>query len=347
MSILSPADEEREISSNLNSSMLFNFLMVFIFADTTIHHHEFTHLHNGIRWDDVYSTMSHTVSKKSANMNRRIILSAISILYLICFSNFITQWYILDLSVVINGDTRQSIFIATEFGPVWIFVLTVFLLYSLLIVSDGLLVPSFIAPFSSAVKQVWICFNIWGQSFRIILVPLTLVVVEFGLFVAVIALSVLISQASSDAKATLVNSISSALAFVSSGTTVITSLLIGYKIHSTYRFHDRHFKRLFNHVVIVFIESSAAYSLVLVINATSTVIPSATLFGSPLAQMQYYVDVVLIIVAGMAPTVMVARLGLANPDDFRSQRGSGVSVNATGEVNASTQIGQWAPNPSS
>ncbi|PPQ81329.1 hypothetical protein CVT25_015085 [Psilocybe cyanescens] len=384
MPIISPADEESNISSNLNSSMLFNFLMV---------------------------------SKKSANMNRRIILSAISVLYLLCFFNFIFQWYILDWSVVINGDTRKSVFIATVEGPHWAFVLTVFLVYSLFIVSDGLL--------------IWMCFNTWGQSFRIILVPLILVVVEFSttvitslligykihstyrfhdrhfkrlfnhvvtvfiessgafslmlvinaisiawyildwcfvingdtrntmflstiegpqwtwaltdslpsssflvsdgllvcryhiidyrtkfintltdmvmlqnlgtiissLFLAQRVFTVLNNRQTTPARATLFNNITRAFGFVSLGTTAITTLLIGYKIHSTYRFHDRHFKRLFNHLVIVFIESSAAYSLVLVIDAINVAVPLSQSLGSTLSQMQYYVDAILAIAA--------------------------------------------------
>lgn len=54
---------------------------------------------------------------------------------------FVIQWYYLDFAVVINGDTKETIFNATiEGGPVWIFVLFQFFFYSVFVVSDGLLV---------------------------------------------------------------------------------------------------------------------------------------------------------------------------------------------------------------
>lgn len=54
---------------------------------------------------------------------------------------FILQWYLLDLQVVIDGDTRESIVLSIiGGGPRQIGALDDFLFYFLLIISNGLLV---------------------------------------------------------------------------------------------------------------------------------------------------------------------------------------------------------------
>ncbi|PPQ82850.1 hypothetical protein CVT25_009221 [Psilocybe cyanescens] len=244
------------------------------------------------------------VSKKAENTNRRIVLSVISVLYLICFSDFIFQWYFLDWFVVVNGDTRESIFFGTlGGGPAWMGVLNTFLFYSLLIVSDGLL--------------IWRCYHVWGQSFLVILGPLILFVTEFGLFATATTLAGLTNTITSNTKDIIVsNLISSAVTLVSLVTTIITTLLIGYKIHSSSRFDKSPSKRLFNHVVVLVTESAAAYSLILLFEAIFTIDTSFSVVGSPYLLVQYYLEVVTIFVAkqGMAPTVLVARIVLRNPN---------------------------------
>ncbi|PPQ95158.1 hypothetical protein CVT25_013303 [Psilocybe cyanescens] len=106
--------QERNISASLNALMLLNFFMV---------------------------------SKKSANVNRRIVLSAISLLYVLCFSQLLVQWYSLHWTFVTNGSTRETIFLGTVGeDPQWIFVLSSLLLYSLVLVPDGLLVDMEMLP---------------------------------------------------------------------------------------------------------------------------------------------------------------------------------------------------------
>lgn len=183
---------------------------------------------------------------------------------------------------------------------------------------------------------------------------------------------------SSSANAVLGNNISSALIFVSLGTTVLTTFLIGYKIHSTSRLNGPSSKKFFNRVVVLVVESAAAYSLVLFLNAIIAVVPSFLTLGSPLYEAEYYVDAVLIVVAvcsfyyssddpfsltydqGMAPTILVARIALTNPNNtvtsvpitdisglqFNSEQSndSGRSTNAIeGDVNASIQTNDAEP----
>ncbi|PPQ92897.1 hypothetical protein CVT25_010452 [Psilocybe cyanescens] len=286
--------QENQIRANLNSSMLLNFLMV---------------------------------SKKPVNSNHCIVLSAISVLYCLCFLYFAVQWYYLDWVLVVNGDTRESIFLATVVdGLDWIWVLCGFLANSMFIISDGLL--------------IWRCYHVWGQSFWAILAPLIPLVAECGLSVATTVFSAKFSSATSDANFILFNNISSALIFVSLGTTVIVTFIIGYRLHSASRIHHLSSRRLYNHIVTIIIESAAAYSLVLLFEAITVVVPSGAVIGSSLQYSSYYMDGILTAVSnqGMAPTVLVARIALTDPNStdapatlthisgdlqFGSQQGSG------------------------
>ncbi|PPQ94337.1 hypothetical protein CVT25_000296 [Psilocybe cyanescens] len=143
--------QENEISGNLNSSMLLNFLMgkspllhTYVDQVFTLWYMEepytFT-VSSSIDLKRKMSRMCSTVSKKPMNLNRCIVLAAISALYFLYFLDFIMEWYDLDWVVVINGDTRESIFLATMGdGLQWTLALSIFLQNSLLIISDGLLV---------------------------------------------------------------------------------------------------------------------------------------------------------------------------------------------------------------
>ncbi|PPQ79200.1 hypothetical protein CVT25_002778, partial [Psilocybe cyanescens] len=229
--------------------------------------------------------------------------------------------------------------------------------------------------------QIWRCYHAWGQSFRVIAVPLILLVAECSLFVAAMILNVKFSKVTSDANAILFNNILSALTFVSLGTTVITTFLIGYRIYYASRLNSGSpSKRLFNRIAVMIIESAAAYSFVLILDAIFTAVPSSIVVASPLDIADDYVENVLLIVAvrsfhylsnypasqtynqGMAPTVLVARTALVNPNSteasttithmsglkFESQQGGGggQSGNDTqGGVNESTHTDNTEPTP--
>ncbi|PPQ88152.1 hypothetical protein CVT25_005050 [Psilocybe cyanescens] len=111
-----------------------------------------------------------------------------------------------------------------------------------------------------------------------------------GLLVATTVLNVKISPITSDANANLGNNITSALALVSLGTTVTTTFIIGYKIHSVSRIH------------------AAAYSLALLLYAIDAVVPSFEALGSPMGEASYYITVIVPVVTGMASTILVARI---------------------------------------
>ncbi|PPQ88043.1 hypothetical protein CVT25_000870 [Psilocybe cyanescens] len=294
-------------------------------------------------------TMYIYLSKKPANLNRRIVLSAISVLYFLCFLEFIIDWYYINWTIVTNGNTRESIFWGTVgYGLEWIWVLNDFLQNSLLIISDGLL--------------IWRCYHVWGQSFWAILVPLILFAAELGLNVVATVLDIKFCLITSDANTSLYNNTTSALTFVSLGTTVTATFIIGYRIHSVSQRRDPSSRRLFNHIATIIIESAAAYSIVLLLDAIIYGVPSLIVLGSPLSQAECYVGAILTVVSGMAPTILVARIAtndnnsvasatlthISGDLEFGSQQGSGSGRSGTatgGDVNSFVQVDDAEPTP--
>ncbi|PPQ95162.1 hypothetical protein CVT25_013307 [Psilocybe cyanescens] len=250
-------------------------------------------------------TMYLYMSKKPANVNRRVVLSAISALYLLCLSQFIEQWCSIDLDVVINGDTRETIYVSTvEGGPPWVWISCIVLIN---VPTDMEVLPYLgeIAP------------NNFGTN----------------------------GQLTSDVNAKLFNNITSASMFVSLGTTMITTFLIGYRIYSASHANAVPSRRLFNRIWALVVESAAVYSFVLLVDSIYYVLPSFIVLGSPLEVVGYYVEPVQIFVTnqGMAPTILVARIALTNPSNpvaptvthisglqFGSQHRSGGSRGTTG-----------------
>ncbi|PPQ87547.1 hypothetical protein CVT25_008472 [Psilocybe cyanescens] len=264
--------------------------------------------------------------------------------------NFLMGWYFLDWVVVINGDTRESIFSGgLGESPQWIWVLSDFLVTSSFVVADGLL--------------IWRCYHVWGQSFRAILAPLILLVVEFGLFLATIVLKAKLGEINIPVHAILFNNIRSALIFVSLGTTAITTFLIVYRIYSASRLNALPSKRLFNRIVVMIIESAAAYTLLLAFETITVIVPSFNNVGSTWSEVSYYVQAVLSVVAnqGMAPTILVARIATNDNHTIASSTithisglqfgphqgsGSGRSGNTTGgDINASVHADNADPSP--
>uniref|UniRef100_A0A8H7XVV4 Uncharacterized protein n=1 Tax=Psilocybe cubensis TaxID=181762 RepID=A0A8H7XVV4_PSICU len=225
-----------------------------------------------------------------------IVISAISVLYFLCFLDCLLQWYFLNFLIVSNGDTRESIFNwIIVGGKRWMWVLNNFLFYCLFVVSDVLL--------------IWRCYHVWGKSWRIIVVPSFLLVVECGLSFAITLLDGINSSMSSDAKFRLCHSITSALLFASLATTVSTTFAIGYRIHHYVKEMGHRFtsERKLNNIIVMLLESAALYSILLIVYAVMAVVPSFNTAGSPVLQASYYVRAIL---TGMAPTILVARLAL-------------------------------------
>lgn len=91
-------------------------------------------------WLYANSQMHSKVLKRQSSPNNRIVLSAISFLYFLALVDSVLQWYFLDVEILTNGDTRDSIFYAALGGPQWTTAISDVLFTLILMVSDALMV---------------------------------------------------------------------------------------------------------------------------------------------------------------------------------------------------------------
>ncbi|PPQ80734.1 hypothetical protein CVT25_001854 [Psilocybe cyanescens] len=306
--------QESIVSDNLNCTILLSFLMglyTMVYAGTMYLYR----MSSCIQIVAVNADRA-AVSQKATNSNHYVVLPTISMLYLLSMSTFIIQWYTLDWAVVINGDTRLSMFLSTlAGGPAWTFVVTDVLFYSVIIVSDGLLV-SYISVGNNIAYhpikiQIWRCYHVWGQSLRVTSLPVVFLLAEFGLFVAGLITSLHVGSVTNPTDAALSGNIQSAQIFVSFGTTIITTCMIAYKIHSSSRLTAPTSKRTFKHIMNVLIGSAAGYSLVILVYAVILVVPASESIQSSLSNVVFYMQIVVTAVGGMAPTIVVGRIALS------------------------------------
>ncbi|KAH9478963.1 hypothetical protein JR316_0009426 [Psilocybe cubensis] len=278
--------ENYALSSILNASMLYNFLM-------------------GIYTIVYAGTLYVYLSKRSSSTGRWIVLTCISALYVFSVVNFILHWTFLSRVFIAHGDTKTSIFLASLVNPAW-FDITDELCQGLpLVISDALL--------------TWRCYHAWGQSVKIAAVLSLLCIAELALGIAY----VVFQSTSASARAPHVGvNIETALAFISLLATSSATFLIGYRIRIVSdtlggpvrqgRSSRAIRAKAYTRIVVTIVESSAVYAVALFMFALTTVVPVFRDAESPMSQAGLYIDAVLLIVAGLAPTVMVLRLALAS-----------------------------------
>ncbi|KAF8886623.1 hypothetical protein CPB84DRAFT_1850084 [Gymnopilus junonius] len=209
------------------------------------------------------------------------------------------QWFLLRDAVVNQGATRKSIYVAIFTSPIWVSLLTSISIYSLAFLADTLL--------------IWRCFNVWNRSLRVILFPLVTLFAEGALFLTVIIFSSAVDLSPSNNQAIIFNRLIAAGLFMTLVTSVVTTLLISYRIYSVAGTKDAlpGSKRRFKHVVEILTESAAVYSVVAIMLAVVTIIPQTSNAFAPLLGAQDMISILFVFTAGCAPTIMVARVALA------------------------------------
>ncbi|KAH9483403.1 hypothetical protein JR316_0002869 [Psilocybe cubensis] len=237
------------------------------------------------------------LSKASSDVghHRKIVLGGISALYWLTFLNSASMWNSLTWSLVLNGGNKNSMFWSSLLVPLWISALSSVIENIIFVISDALL--------------IWRCYHVWGQSVRMIAVPLLLLFAELVLAFAATVLNILSTDLTNGKNMTLDDNILVALFFVSLATTSCATFLIGWRIYTA----SGHIGRSkYTHIITTIIESSAVYSLVLLVLAIHTVTRFSREIESPWFEMSAYTSLALNFVPGFAPTVMVLRLAIAN-----------------------------------
>ncbi|KDR80140.1 hypothetical protein GALMADRAFT_1181105 [Galerina marginata CBS 339.88] len=299
--------EKSIISSALNSSILLIFLM-------------------GIYTMVYFGSLYQYLSRRGSQ--RRYIITSITLLYLFALCQTGIQWYNLDFMFVEKGGTRESILASISTTPPWIILLSYTCTSFTLVLADGIL--------------VWRCFFVWNRSLRVILLPLVFLFAEIVLSITTM---ILVGEFNFHAKfvtleqAVLVNRVQAALFFVSFASSLATTMLIAYRIHSVSKLDCVSWGR-FRHIIEIVVQSAAITSLALLLQA----IPSAlAFFPSNLAiiTLYNYGPALAIPITGLAPTVMVARVcGAADTSTHLStiHRLSGLQFQGQSTTYNGTQI---------
>jgi len=225
----------------------------------------------------------------------RIVVTIMTMLYMLGIAQFGIQWYICSWNFTTNGDTRETVFVSLFNGPVWTRLVITITSFSMCILADGLL--------------IWRCFHVWNRSRRVISFLLFLFISEIGLYVAqilVVCIEANFKQVTAK-EAFNLNALESALFFVSFATTIATTLLISYRIYSVTR--DTSFsKGHLHHVTEIVLQSGAVYSCAIFIAALAAVIPGNGNAASRVYALSSYATYLLVPIAGIAPTIMIARV---------------------------------------
>ncbi|KJA18999.1 hypothetical protein HYPSUDRAFT_1096887 [Hypholoma sublateritium FD-334 SS-4] len=237
--------------------------------------------------------------KSSRNL---MVLAAITIIYVCNVAQISGQWVITKTLLLMAGQPKVASFsyalTATSHG--WNVLLDEICVLTISGLADGLL--------------IWRCYNVWDKSLSVIAVSSIFLLAEIGLYLSAIIIGCInhLNPATATVTATL-NHLVSAAIFMTLGTTLLTTLLIVYRIHSTMRQNGLHRSRNpFQHILELLVQSAAPYAVVCLLFAIEGVVPENAVDSWRLYTVQNYTDVVFSIVAGMAPTVMVARVALAS-----------------------------------
>ncbi|KDR71343.1 hypothetical protein GALMADRAFT_144030 [Galerina marginata CBS 339.88] len=251
--------EKSIISDNFNSTVLFTFLM-------------------GLYTIVYFGTLILYLTRKGSQ--RRVVILSITLLYMLGVINLGVQWYELEWIVVLNGETRESIFIATLTLPGWSVMLDNFCLVYMVVIADGLL--------------VWRCFFVWNRS---LLLCLAETVICGKNAAGILPLKIQI----------LGNTIESALFFTSLSSSLLATLLIAFRIHSVSK-QDGGSRGRFGHIIEIVVQSAAVYSLASLIMGVVLIVPRNS---AAMNQFVNYGMAVAFTLTGIGPTIMIARVCLA------------------------------------
>ncbi|KAF9474950.1 hypothetical protein BDN70DRAFT_936274 [Pholiota conissans] len=294
-------DEKAFIAADLNTSMLQALLMGI-----------YTVVFGGTLY--AYATRTRQPSKPY------FIPIAISLLYISNLALFGVQWFSTKFQLVDNSETRDTMFLAIYTNTDQVAANTVGFIFSIIAVAliDVLL--------------IWRCFNLWDRSIRVIFIPAFFAFTETGKptiklniltkvdrkpFQALMlteAIGGVIVPLSAHSVHARLDSLSSAGLMMSACTTIITTALIAYRIHSFLRHKDISSSKKFHHVVDIIVQSGVITSFSLLFLGVSTIL-TTWINVQILSILEYWAFAFAFLVAGISTTIMVARVATLSESD--------------------------------
>ncbi|KAF8188743.1 hypothetical protein BJ912DRAFT_1042521 [Pholiota molesta] len=269
--------EKSEIGSSLNAFILGVFGMG---------------MYTIIYFGTMYIHLTRSASK------RYIVPATITALFACNILFTAVNWYITKWQFVDNGGTQESVFLSLFEIPGWMGLATDIPYYLGFVLADGLL--------------IWRCFFVWNQSLRAIAVPVLLLTAEIVIFIVRTILQARYGVVVPTARLTAqINSMAFAGYFTTFATSFVTTLLIAYRIHAVATRGTS--QRRFRHITAIVVESGAVYSLSLLFGAITTVVAeemTVTVLNTRVVASGYYQTVLVNLIAGIATTILVARVAM-------------------------------------
>ncbi|KAF4610637.1 hypothetical protein D9613_007330 [Agrocybe pediades] len=287
MSGPSVSTQKVELAGYLNSNMLTMFLM-------------------GI-YTIVYCWTFYTYLHSKLATHRKSILGVITVIYVSSVVPSVIFWYQTVMTFIINGDNMDDAFDFMYNSPSFLDTINDTCQDLVIILADGLL--------------MWRCYLVWtGGSRYITWIPCVLWIVEGLLAIAIISAQITFELITyTDFSVVLVNALSAALFFTSALTSLVSSLLIAYRIYAVSQLTPggASSKRRFMNVIDIVVQSSAIYTLsVLAIGIYNAIpFPASTSAEVAVDMVVDYVGSPALVLIGMMPTLMVMRVAMSSSGD--------------------------------
>ncbi|KAF9554616.1 hypothetical protein CPC08DRAFT_821600 [Agrocybe pediades] len=281
------SQQKTVISSSLNATLMFMFLMGLysgIFAATVI----------------IYRSRDNTM----AGPRTAVALRVLTALYIVLLAEAAVQWYDASLVFSTQGSSRLSIFIAsatTAAIPPAVDILVTVLEYAGFLLADGLM--------------IWRCFHASGRSAMSCALPLLFFSVELALAIVDATLTCLLILKPGFRTAQnnrLANRIGGTLFAFVAATSLSATFVICYHIYVKTSL-DRRSRRRYQHILDILVQSSSVYSVsVLVIAIFGFIFTGEVQSSLTLVAVSDFFESFAFVMAGLAPTLMVARLASAS-----------------------------------
>ncbi|KAF8186755.1 hypothetical protein BJ912DRAFT_970635 [Pholiota molesta] len=228
-----------------------------------------------------------------------LVSAAITILYMDVMVGAGCQWYVAKWQLVDNGDTRDSVSLSLWTFPRWSGVVSDLSFFISYMIADGLL--------------IWRCFIVWNRSLRIISVSVLLIIAEIALlFVSVAFQAKYRGVILPPALVATMDDLLAAALFMSFATTLVSTLLIAYRIYSVSK-QQLPSSRRFNHIIDIVIQSGAIYAFSQLAFAIGSILTS-TGFNTRKIAFLDYTSALSEAITGILPTIMVARVSLLSDE---------------------------------
>ncbi|KAF8886672.1 hypothetical protein CPB84DRAFT_1537540 [Gymnopilus junonius] len=230
-------------------------------------------------------------TRLSQSSKHRTVIGSISLSYFFSAIQTSLQWYILKKSFIDNGGAQDTIVVTFMELPSWFDLVNDISFFVAGAIANGLL--------------IWRCYQIWNGSFRAIMLPIFFVVCAIALYMAMIVITFVTQSYSSSTRGShMLDILTGVLLFMDLAITLSTTVLISYRINSFAKRNPFPESRSrFKRIVEILVQSAAAYSIVIIVYAITTIIPIDTLESINAARS--YISIFYFSTAGIAPTIMV------------------------------------------